>query len=290
MPLVSWPSPTKPERTRERTPSDHHARVQRGRQHRADRPLGRRPDAHSRRLAGRRRRIHRRHAELRPDSPPDPVHAGAQRAAAPRREGLDRQARRSPRRRAPQLGARADRPEGFTHVGKLDGDVELPPHYFEPCCKVCPGPPARPHRRGAGRARGSGWRRVRAPAYHVHGATKLYSRECFEAVGGIEERLGWDTIDETYARMRGFRTRSFEDVGARHHRRGVGRRPPSRQRAHGECAYVVRYSLPWVLLRAVKLVRIGLRALRPLVPGGYSSPGAPPPEARGRGLPSLRPP
>ena len=49
------------------------------------------------------------------------------------------------------------------------------------------------------------------PGYHVRGALKLYSRACFEAIGGIEERLGWDTIDETYARMRGFRTQSFDD-------------------------------------------------------------------------------
>ena len=29
----------------------------------------------------------------------------------------------------------------------------------------------------------------------MRGALKLYSRECFVAIGGIEERLGWDTID-----------------------------------------------------------------------------------------------
>ena len=118
---------------------------------------------------------------------------------------------------------------------------------------------------------GSEWRRVRAPAYHVHGATKLYSRECFEAVGGIEERLGWDTIDETYARMRGYRTHSFGDVAALHHRRwgsADGRLRGSAR--HGECAYVVRYSLPWVLLRTVKLMRMRPYVLSGLwFAGGY---------------------
>ncbi len=43
----------------------------------------------------------------------------------------------------------------------------------------------------------NGWQLTKGPDYHVRGALKLYSRECFDAIGGIEERLGWDTIDET---------------------------------------------------------------------------------------------
>ena len=147
--------------------------------------------------------------------------------------------------------------DGITHLGKLDGDIELPLHYFERLLEHFREDP----RLGLGggvldELRGRTWRRASAPSYHVHGATKLYSRECFEAVGGIEERLGWDTIDETYARMRGYRTRSFEDVAARHHRpwgSADGRLRGSAR--HGECAYIVRYSLPWVLLRTVKTFR-----------------------------------
>ena len=33
------------------------------------------------------------------------------------------------------------------------------------------------------------------PDYHVRGATKAYRRACFEAIGGIEEVLGWDGIE-----------------------------------------------------------------------------------------------
>ena len=142
----------------------------------------------------------------------------------------------------------------FTHVGKLDGDIELPSNYFEGLLK-CFGEDLH-----LGLAGGSleelgrrGWRWLAAPPYHVHGAVKLFSRECFEAVGGIEERLGWDTIDETYARMRGYRTRSFAHVMARHHRPWASADGRLRGSARiGECAYVVRYSLPWVLLRTVK--------------------------------------
>jgi poly-beta-1,6-N-acetyl-D-glucosamine synthase len=142
----------------------------------------------------------------------------------------------------------------FTHVGKLDGDVELPPHYFERLLQHFEEDPRLGLAGGRlNELRKGRWRRIGAPAYHVHGAMKLFTRECFEAVGGIEERLGWDTIDETYARMRGYRTRSFDDVAARHHRPWGSADGRLRGSARiGECAYIVRYSLPWVMLRTVK--------------------------------------
>ena len=71
------------------------------------------------------------------------------------------------------------------------------------------------------------------------GALKLYSSGCLEEIGGVEERLGWDTIDETYARMRGSETRSFDDLVARHHRPVATADGALRGRArHGECAYI----------------------------------------------------
>jgi GT2 family glycosyltransferase len=169
-------------------------------------------------------------------------------------EGVDRHARGA----SPRAFNRALREfdwRGFTHVGKLDGDIELPTRYFEllldrfdddPALGVAGGTLVEPGR--------NGWRRVGVPTYHVRGALKLYSRECFEAIGGVEERLGWDTIDETYARMLGFRTRSFEDLVARHHRPVASADGLLRGRArHGQAAYVLRYGAPWVLLRSLKV-------------------------------------
>src|ERR1700760_2082973 len=102
----------------------------------------------------------------------------------------------------------------YDFIGKLDGDVELPPGWFatlldrfaaDPGLGLVGGRP--------GGADGEGrWRRLEIPAHHVHGAVKLFRRECLEAIDGIPERLGWDTIDETYARMRGYETRSFDDL------------------------------------------------------------------------------
>ena len=51
--------------------------------------------------------------------------------------------------------------------------------------------------------------RVRIGAGHVHGATKFFRRACWEQISPVPPILGWDTIDESTARMRGWRTQSF---------------------------------------------------------------------------------
>jgi hypothetical protein len=149
----------------------------------------------------------------------------------------------------------------FTHVAKLDGDVELPPDYFEKMLERLDDDPS------LGIVCGdliepapAGWQRLAIPPHHVHGALKLYSAECLNAIGGVREVLGWDTIDETYARMRGFRTRSYSDVVAKHLRPSGTASGALRGRArHGRCAWIAHFGLGWVAMRSVK---VGLR-MRP---------------------------
>ena len=145
--------------------------------------------------------------------------------------------------------------DDYTHVGKLDADVELPAEYFERLLECFEREPELGIAGGGLLERGrNGWYLTKVPAYHVRGALKLYSRGCFEAIGGIEERLGWDTIDETYARMNGFTTRSLPEVNARHHRPVATRGGTLRGRArHGQCAYILRYGAWWVALRSLKV-------------------------------------
>jgi poly-beta-1,6-N-acetyl-D-glucosamine synthase len=148
--------------------------------------------------------------------------------------------------------------DGFEFIGKLDGDVELPPEWFatllerfgrDPRLGLAAGRLAEPGPRG--------WRLIPIPAVHVHGAVKLFRRRCLEEIGGIPGRLGWDTIDETYARMHGYETVSFSDLVARHHRPWGSADGRLRGRArHGECAWILHYGLGWVTLRSLKVARV----------------------------------
>jgi poly-beta-1,6-N-acetyl-D-glucosamine synthase len=144
----------------------------------------------------------------------------------------------------------------FTHISKLDGDMELPPEYFERILAEFAADEKLGMAGGLRRELVRGKMRLeRVPTeYHVNGALKCYSRECFEAIGGIEERLSWDIIDETTARMRGFRTRTFEDLVAIHHRPWASADGTLRGRArYGASAYIARFPAYWVTMRSLKV-------------------------------------
>jgi biofilm PGA synthesis N-glycosyltransferase PgaC len=144
----------------------------------------------------------------------------------------------------------------YTHIMKLDGDIELDPGYLrrlmerfdaDPGLGIAGGVLVEPQHDGS-------MRLIRIPRVHVHGALKCYSRACFDRIGGVQERLGWDTIDETYARMYGFTTRNFPDLVSVHHRPLGSADGTLRGHArHGECAYIAHYTPTWVTLRAVKV-------------------------------------
>jgi len=167
--------------------------------------------------------------------------------------------------------------QSFTHVAKLDGDTELPPNYFEELLGRFGATPLL-GLAGGTRCELEGDRRrmeIVPTRHHVPGALKCYSLQCFVAIGGMVERLGWDTIDEVTARMRGFETRTFPELVAVHHRMWGSADGILRGRArHGRCAYIVHYPLPWVALRALKTSRMrpwGLSGMAYL--GGYLGAG-----------------
>jgi hypothetical protein len=165
----------------------------------------------------------------------------------------------------------------FTHIAKLDGDTELPANYFEELLRHFAATPLLGLAGGIRCELDGDRRRMESvpTRHHVPGALKCYSLQCFVAIGGMPERLGWDTIDEVSARMRGFQTQTFPELVAVHHRMWGSADGILRGRArHGRCAYIVHYPLPWVAARALKTARMqpwGLSGLAYL--GGYLGAG-----------------
>ncbi len=151
----------------------------------------------------------------------------------------------------------------FTHIGKLDGDVELRPDYYETILAELERNPELGIAGGAILERsGERWLPTGSADDHVRGALKLYTRPCFEAIGGIREQLGWDAVDEVVARMRGFETRSFAGAEALHHRR-TGSADGS-LRGHvrwGQSHWIVHHGPLWTLLRAAKVSTAPPRAI-----------------------------
>lgn len=103
---------------------------------------------------------------------------------------------------------------------KLDGDLVLTPDYFEKCFKHFRDDP----RLGIGggtifHMQDGREMTEQVPQFHVRGATKIYKRECWEAIGGLWVAPGWDTIDEVKTNMLGWTSRSFLDLRVLQQRR-----------------------------------------------------------------------
>lgn len=56
------------------------------------------------------------------------------------------------------------------------------------------------------------------PEDHPVGPSKIYKRECFEAINGLKPIPGWDLADLLAAQMNGWETKVFEDYRVNHYR------------------------------------------------------------------------
>lgn len=104
-------------------------------------------------------------------------------------------------------------------IVKLDGDLTFREDYFEKCFEHFQRDP----QLGIGGGEiyhnvSTGMKLEANPRFHVRGATKIYRRACWEAIGGLWPAPGWDTIDEVKANMLGWSTYSFSDLRLLHHR------------------------------------------------------------------------
>ena len=128
-------------------------------------------------------------------------------------------------------------------VVKLDGDLTFAPDYFARCFEYF----RKDEKLGIGGGEIThdiaGERKVEEnPRFHVRGATKIYKRTCWEAIGGLWPASGWDTIDEVKANMLGWKTYAFTDLPLLHHRQTGMEEGLMRDRIkHGVACYVSGY-------------------------------------------------
>lgn len=104
-------------------------------------------------------------------------------------------------------------------VVKLDGDLSFSENYFAKCFEQFQSSPQ------LGIGGGSLYHIIDGemkfepvPQFHVRGATKIYRRACWGAIGALWIGPGWDTIDEVKANMLGWETGTFADIPVIHHR------------------------------------------------------------------------
>lgn len=116
-------------------------------------------------------------------------------------------------------GYNAVRPAGWDFIVKLDADLSFAPDYFERAFRRFADDPQLGIGGGVICNRLDGrWVVEKNPAFHVRGATKIYKKQCWNAIGGLVRAPGWDTLDEVKANMLGWKTSAFPELALAHYR------------------------------------------------------------------------
>lgn len=104
-------------------------------------------------------------------------------------------------------------------IANLDADLSFEADYFEQCLQRFAADPKLGVAGGLIHNVMNGSLKVEPhPLFHVRGAVKIYRRACWDDIGGLQEIIPWDTVDEVKARMLGWTTRTFTDLRVIHHR------------------------------------------------------------------------
>lgn len=128
-------------------------------------------------------------------------------------------------------------------IVKLDGDLTFSSDYFEKCLRHFE------TESNLGIGGGDIYHNIDGkltlesnPKFHVRGATKIYRRACWDAIGSLWQAPGWDTIDEVKANMLGWKSHSFNELQLTHHRLTGTADGVLRDRVkHGMACYISGY-------------------------------------------------
>lgn len=143
-------------------------------------------------------------------------------------------------------------------VAKVDADVSLEPDYFARLLQAFAADPQLGLASGACLERAGGvWTERPVTGTHVWGAARAYRRSCLLDVLPLDERMGWDGLDQLRAVARGWKVGRVDGLQFRHHRR-EGTRDGSRRRvwaAQGSAAHYMGYRFSYLLLRTLHRAR-----------------------------------
>ncbi len=101
--------------------------------------------------------------------------------------------------------------------------------------------------------RGGEWTQLFGTRTSVWGAARAYRWACLQDVTPLEERMGWDGVDELKANVLDWRTRTLTSLPFKHHRK-EGERDRSRWaawRAQGTVAWFMAYRPSYVVARTL---------------------------------------
>lgn len=88
---------------------------------------------------------------------------------------------------------------------------------------------------------------------HIRGALKAYRKSCFEAIGGLKESIGWDTVDELLAQYHGWKVVTDESLQVKHLKPTGSTYSKSSKYKQGEAFKKMRYGFCLTFIALTKL-------------------------------------
>lgn len=151
----------------------------------------------------------------------------------------------------------------YDFLVKLDADIILPTDYFERIAQKFKADPDIGIAGGfAYELDSQGQWKLNHPMdkNHVRGAFKAYSKSCFQAIGGLRNAMGWDTVDELLAQFHGFKILTDTELHLKH-LRPLGQAYNKKAKLlQGKAMYSMRYGF-WISL--IASIKMALKQKRP---------------------------
>lgn len=88
---------------------------------------------------------------------------------------------------------------------------------------------------------------------HIRGALKGYRKECFQKIGGLQNTMGWDTVDELLAQYHGWKVKTDTSLHVKHLKPTGKVYSKASKYKQGEAFYRMRYGFWLTLIASAKL-------------------------------------
>ncbi len=144
----------------------------------------------------------------------------------------------------------------YDFIVKLDADIILPTVYFEKIAFIFKNNPK------VGIAGGFAYEKNDSNEWklnhpmnknHVRGAFKAYTKSCFKSINGLQNAMGWDTIDELLAQYNGFIIHTDDSLKVKHLRPTGKAYNKQAKLLQGKAMYTMRYGLIISCIASIKM-------------------------------------
>lgn len=144
----------------------------------------------------------------------------------------------------------------YDFLVKLDADIILPANYFETIAHIFRS------NKNIGLSGGFVYEKDSNEEWklnhpmnknHVRGAFKAYTKDCFKAIGGLKNAMGWDTVDELLAQYHKYEIFTDATLKVKHLRPTGGKYNKKAKLLQGKAMYTMRYGFIITCIASLKM-------------------------------------